>query len=324
EDFAEYLAHVTDYIQREKGIKISSLAPMNEPYTNYWYMNSPKQEGCHVSPGKRQSELLVATKKAMRRYNLDSTDLTASDETNANRAAKAFSALSPDALAVIDRVSTHTYEKATKKIGDLCRRTGIDLWMTETDWSSVSGEDAGEMSPALWLSEKIIEDVSVLRPSAWVIWQIVASYISKDGYMGRRDMDALFDLNKGYWGCAVAEIDRQEYILTQKYYAFGQFSRYIRPGMRLIITDKASLAAYDEEKDSLIIVAVNTKAEDEEKLFGIQEFSSLNCIRAVRTSGDSATGEKWAEVSAATLSDGTLAATLKGNSVTTFILTKKQ
>lgn len=322
EDFADYLAHVTDYIQREKGIKVSSLAPMNEPYSCYWYKNSPKQEGCHVSPGKRQSELLVAAKRAMRKYSLDTTALTTSDETNTRRAAKAFSALTPEALSVIDRVSTHTYERATPKIGELCRRTGIDLWMTETDWSSVSGENAGEMGPAIWLAEKIIEDMYVLKPSAWVIWQIVASYISKDGYLGRRDMDSMFDLKKGYWGCAVAEMDTEEYILTQKYYAFGQFSRYIRPGMRIILTDKRSLCAYDERNDGLVIVAVNPKAAAEEKEFAFENLPAFSSVKAIRTSGDISTGEHWAEVSCHTLSEKGLTVTLSGNSVTTFILTK--
>lgn len=322
EAFADYLAHVTDYIQKNRGIKVSSLAPMNEPYTNYWYKNSPKQEGCHVSPGKRQSELLIATKKAMRKYGLDSTDLTASDETNADRAAKAFSALTPDALSMIDRVSTHTYERATKKIGELCRKTGIDLWMTETDWSSESGEDAGEMGPAIWLSEKIIEDMYVLQPSAWVIWQIVASYISRDGYLGRRDMPSMFDLNKGYWGCAVAEIDKEEYILTQKYYAFGQFSRYIRPGMKIILTDKHSICAYDEKKESLVIVAVNPKKEISETEFALDSLPSFSSAKAIRTSGNIKDGEHWAETDCYSLNGNTLSATLKGNSITTFILTK--
>ncbi len=322
ECFAEYLAHVTDYIQREKDIRVHSLAPMNEPYSNYWYKNSPKQEGCHVSPGKRQSELLVAVKKAMRKYNLDGVDLTASDETNAKRAAKAFSALTGEALSVIDRVSTHTYERATPKIGELCRKTGIDLWMTETDWSSESGENAGEMAPAVWLSEKIIEDMYVLQPSAWVIWQIVASYISKDGYLGRKDMSSMFDLNKGYWGCAVAEMDREEYILTQKYYAFGQFSRYIRPGMKIILTDKRSLCAYDEKEEKLIIVAVNPKKADTETEFTLESLPLYSSVKAVRTSGDINTGEHWTEVNCHTLKESTLTALLKGNSITTFILTK--
>lgn len=295
---------------------------MNEPYSNYWYKNSPKQEGCHISPGKRQSELLVAVKKAMRSYKLDSTDLTASDETNADRAAKAFSALTGEALSVIDRVSTHTYERATPKIGELCRKTGLDLWMTETDWSSVSGENAGEMGPAVWLAEKIIEDMYILKPSAWVIWQIVASYISRDGWLGRKDMPSMFDLTGGFWGCAVAEIDREEYILTQKYYAFGQFSRYIRPGMKILLTDKRSLCSYDEKEERLVIVAVNPKENDTEIQFLLEELPVFSCVEAIRTSGNMETGEHWAEISLPAVTENSLTATLKGNSITTFILTK--
>ncbi|MBQ7116909.1 MAG: hypothetical protein IJN88_01715 [Clostridia bacterium] len=324
EAFAEYLAHVTDYIQREKGIKVHSLAPMNEPYSNYWYKDSPKQEGCHVSPGKRQSELLVAVKRAMRKYALGSTDLTASDETNSSRAAKSFAALSADALSVIDRISTHTYERAKPKIGDLCRRTDIDLWMTETDWSSESGENAGEMAPALWLAEKIIEDMYILKPSAWVIWQIVASYISQKDYLGRRDMPCMFDLNKGYWGCAVAEMDSEEYILTQKYYAFGQFSRYIRPGMKILLTDKRSLCAYDEKAERLIIVAVNPKEKDTEAEFVFDNLPDFTSVEAVRTSGGIKDGEHWAEALCDGLGKKSLKALLKANSVTTFILTKNR
>ena len=115
-------------------------------------------------------------------------------------------------------------------------------------------------------------------------------------------------------------MDKEEYILTQKYYAFGQFSRYIRPGMRIILTDKRSLCAYDKEK--LVIVAVNPKEEDEVREFifdGLGEFTS---VRAVRTSGDISTGEHWTEVSCGKLGEGSLTVSLRGNSITTFILTK--
>ncbi len=320
EAFADYLCHVTDYIQREKGIKISSLAPMNEPYTNYWYKDSPKQEGCHVSPGKMQSALLVAVKKAMDKYGLDGTVLTASDETSAKRQLVAFRKLSPEALDCVGRISTHTYEKATPHIGRECRKIGMDLWMTETDWSSVAGEDAGEMSAGLWLAEKILEDMYVLRPSAWVIWQIVASYISQTGYKGRKDMPSMFSLNEGYWGCSVAEIDKEEYILTQKYYAFGQFTRYIRPGMTVIPLSRSCLAAYDEKENKLIIVANNIYKTEKEISFDLKDFSALTKVRTIRTSGNTEDGEKWADLGQTVFEEGIFTPVLKGNSVTTFII----
>lgn len=319
--FAEYLAHVCDHLQKRYGVKIGSLAPMNEPFTPYWYANSPKQEGCHVSPGKRQSTLLVETAKAMKKYSLNDTVLTASDETCTQSALISFKKLSPEALSSVGRISTHTYAKATAKIGNLCRKSGIDLWMTETDWSSISGENAGEMGAALWLSEKIIEDIYTLSPRAWVIWQIVAGYISKEGFMGRRDMPCMFNLNKGYWGCSVADIDSEDYILTQKYYAFGQFSRHIRPGMTVIRTDKASLAAYDEKTGRIVIVAVNPKKAEKEVVFDLSDFENLpEKARHIRTSGNGKDGEKWAEKEEIHLEDKLLRVKLIPNSVSTFIL----
>lgn len=319
--FAEYLAHVCDHIQKTYSIKINSLAPMNEPFTPYWYANSPKQEGCHVSPGKRQSNLLIETAKAMKKFSLEDTVLTASDETCTTSALFSFRKLSSEALSTVGRISTHTYAKATSKIGKACREKGMDLWMTETDWSSTSGEDAGEMGAAIWLSQKIIEDIYTLSPRAWVIWQIVASYISKDGFMGRRDMPCMFDLNGGYWGCSVADIDNEDYILTQKYYAFGQFSRYIRPGMTIIHTDKSSLAAYDEETGKTVLVAVNPKKESKDISFDLSEFESVpDKAKHIRTSGDSAAGEKWAEKEDIYLENKLLKVNLIPNSVSTFIL----
>ena len=320
--FAKYLAEVCDYIQTNYNIKIKSLAAMNEPFTNYWRYFSEKQEGCHISPGKMQSSVLIATANALRERGLHDITVTATDETNTKLQLKALRKLSAEALDVVGRVSTHTYEKATAKIGELARDKGKNIWMSETDWSSTSGENAGEMAPALWLSEKIIEDMNTIKPSAWVIWQIVAAYISRvPDHKGRLDMPSLPDLTQGFWGTAFADIDKEEIYLSQKYYAFGQFSRYIRPGMTIVHTGKTSLGAYDKATDRLVLVCVNSKAEDEEISIDLKNF--LSCKRKVlpvRTSGSISDGEHWNVLESFISEDNSFTYTLKGNSVTTFII----
>ncbi|MEE1320282.1 MAG: glycoside hydrolase [Acutalibacteraceae bacterium] len=318
-DFAEYLAHVSRYINDEMGIKIGSLAAMNEPYTNYWRAYSPKQEGCHVSPGKMQSAVICATARAMEKAGLTDVDITASDETNTRLQNIACKCLSPEAWDCIDRISTHTYSKATPKISETAKLHGKPLWMTETDWSSEIGENAGEMGPALWLGHKIIEDLSTLKSSAWVIWQIVASYISQYEYKGKRDMPCLPDLTKGYWGVAFSDMDKEEIYLTQKYYAFGQFSRFIRPGAELIKVDNRTIACYDKKNKELHIVCVNDKAQDCEISFKLDGFIlSEEGIKAVRTSGSFSDGEQWKGLDAIKAEDNGFKATLKGNSITTY------
>ncbi|MBQ8503262.1 MAG: hypothetical protein IJ491_03180 [Clostridia bacterium] len=320
-DFAEYLAHVSKYINDELGIKIKSLAAMNEPYTNYWKAYSPKQEGCHVSPGAMQSRLLIAVCEAMKKAGLSEVDITASDETNTSLQLIACKRLSDEALAVVDRISTHTYSKATPRISEFARKKGKPLWMTETDWSSVSGENSGEMGPALWLSQKIIEDLNTLKPSAWVIWQIVAAYISQHEFKGRRDMPCLPDLNEGYWGTAFADMDKEEIYLTQKYYAFGQFSRFIRPEMTLIKVDKNAIACYDSNNESLHVVCVNDKADDCELHCDFSGFEAeKSIVRAVRTSGSLKNGEHWSVLEGSAASEKGFSCVLKGNSVTTFTI----
>lgn len=320
--FAQYLAEVCGYIQDNHKVKIKSLAAMNEPFTNYWRYLSEKQEGCHVSPGRMQSDVLIATAKALREKNLDDIIVTATDETNTKRQLTALRRLSDEALSVVGRVSTHTYEKATAGVGKLAREMGKNIWMSETDWSSVSGENAGEMGPALWLSEKIIEDMNTISPSAWVIWQIVAGYISRvPDEKGRLDMPDMPDLTKGFWGTALADIDKEEIYLTQKYYAFGQFSKFIRPGMTIVHTDKKSLAAYDKAADRIILVCVNSKEADEKITADFKSLLNCRCkIKPVRTSGGISDGEHWAELESIISEGGTFSCSLKGNSITTFVI----
>ncbi len=321
-DFADYLATVVKYLKDTYSLNIKSLASMNEPFTNYWRAYSPKQEGCHVSPGKIQSLILCETANALKKHGIEDVTVTATDETNSKLQLKAFRKLSDEALSVVGRISTHTYSKATPKIGEIAREKGFNLWMSETDWSSVSGEDSGEMGPALWLSEKIIEDINTLSPSAWVIWQIVASYISKEpDEKGRYDMPEMPDLTKGFWGTAFADIDKQEIYLTQKYYAFGQFSRYIRPGMTIIHSNKKILCAYDRENERVIAVALNTKESEKEITLTLESFGKdFSACKPVRTSGSLENGEHWKELSEIPVENNSFSVTLKGNSITTFII----
>lgn len=321
--FAEYLADVCDYIQKNHNVKIRSLAAMNEPFTNFWKAYSQKQEGCFVMPGRMQSRVLLATSESLRKRGMSDIIITASDETKTDLQYVAMKMLSKKALSVVERISTHTYAAATPKIGSLARAKGKNIWMSETDWSSISGENSGEMGPALWLGEKIIEDINTISPSAWVIWQIVASYISKTpDAKGRLDMPGIPDLTKGFWGTAFADIDNEIIYLTQKYYAFGQFSRYIKPGMTIIHTDdKHTLAAIDKKTNKAVVVALNTKAADDEIRIDFTGISVAGkAAKAIRTSGDIASGEHWADADEIALSGNSLSAALKGNSITTFVI----
>ena len=320
-DFAKYLAHVSKYIETEKGIKIKSVAPMNEPNTDYWKLNSPKQEGCHVDPGEKQSKVIVETRKAFDEAGLSYVIVAASDETSTSKQVTAYKKYTDEAKKAIGRISTHTYMvHRTKTLSDLRKKYGFNLWMSETDWNGVSGESAGDMSSALWFAQKIIKDINGLSPSAWIMWLTVDLHKSKDGYGGNPDYGN-YDESKGFWGLTCCDHDKKEIILTQKYYACGQFSRYIRPGMTLIHIDKLNLGAYDKEKKKLVIVALNPTAKSKLRKFGLTDFSAVgNAAQVIVTSGNTKGGKKWQKENEIEVADKILKATLEPNSVTTFII----
>ena len=99
-----------------------------------------------------------------------------------------------------------------------------------------------------------------MEPSAWVLWQVIDTHVSKEGYKGRVDKGPLQTMG-GYWGTAYANHDTEEIVLTQKYYAFGHFSKYIRPGSSLIICNNGlnrgcnAIAAIDNKGKQITVVS---------------------------------------------------------------------
>lgn len=321
DDVGEYLAHVSAYINNDLGIKVDSISPMNEANTNHWGAFSNKQEGCHVDAGVSQSTLIIETANAMERYGLGDVTVVASDETSPDKQVVEYETFSAEALEKIDRISTHTYgTSGIEELGLLAKKEGFNLWMSEVDGSGTSGEEAGEMGSAIWLGQKIIYDINRLSSSAWVMWQVVDNHISAEGYNGKKDT-GMPDITGGFWGVAVADHDNDNIILTQKYYGFGQFTRYIRPGATIIHCDDNTIAAYDREEGTLVIVAINPNASEMTYNFDLSHFEKIGgSVDVIRTSGDSASGEHWAQLDSIRAHEDGFVAQLKGNSITTFVM----
>lgn len=320
-DFAEYIAHVTEYINNTLNIKVYCVSPMNEPDTDYWHANSEKQEGCHYDPGESQNKIITETAKAIKSKGLDHIKIVASDETATDKQLNEYKLYSDEVRSVLDRVNTHTYDTPkSKALGELMKKDGMNIWMSETDWSNTAGEDAGEMGAALWFGKKIISDINDLSPSAWVIWLVIDNHKSKDGFMGNKD-SGIPSTDNGYWGVAFADHDENEILLSKKYYAFGQFSRYIRPGDTIIHVDSLTLGAINSATGRITVVCVNDKKTATEKRIDFSEFKNAkSTIHVVRTSDSLIDGENWAQLPSFTVESGCFTYSLKGNSITTFII----
>ena len=323
--FAKYLADVAEHFAVEWGVTFQSISPMNEPNTSYWQAYSPKQEGCHFDPGPSQSRILISLSNKLKAKGLGGILIVGTDETSIDTQALSLTQLSDEALSVISRVDTHAYAGSGRDfLLSLTLARGKNLWMSEVDGGdTVGGPDAGEMGAGLWLAQAIMKDLNEMTPSGWVLWQVIDSHICRDGYLGRQD-SGMVDTSGGYWGVAVADHDREQLILTMKYYVFGQFTRYIRPGSTLIPVGDGAVAALDPQLGRLTVVVMNDKGDAARAQIDLSAFGGAcpegTPIQVIRTSGSMAEGEHWAELTPIQAEAGGFSADIAPYSVTTFLI----
>lgn len=327
DDFAAYIAESVKLL-RAHGINVQSYSPMNEPDTSYWQANSEKQEGCHFSPGTSQSQMIVATRNALDAAGLADVLVAGMDESSIDTSVANLDKLTPEAKNALGRIDTHTYGGSDREgLKNKALSLQKNLWMSEVDGDFKSG--SGAMEGALGFAKHLIDDMNWMQPAAWVLWNAVDVHM--DSTTGEEGWQ-WFNPTSGTWGLALADHDKKELLLSQKYYGFGQFTKYINPGDTIILTEDKSnvLAAYNKDSGDIKIVAVNDTAEDKPYTFDLSAMRKVGTtVTAIRTSGDfwgdgnSDSSEKWRDVSnesTLSLNGKTLNATLKANSITTFVI----
>ncbi len=321
--FACYMADVIEHWAKEGVMNFQSVAPMNEPATSYWEMWSNKQEGCHFSQGESQSKILVELNKELQNKGLDII-ISASDETSIESAIMGYKHLTPEAKEVVKRIDTHTYQGVQR---DMLRTTaqegGVNLWMSEVDGTFSIGKKETGMSAALGFADAIRIDLNGLMPSAWIMWDAVDVHVDSNNRFDtctREEADKIIEEGTPFWGIAIADHDKQELLLSKKYYAYGQFSRYIRPGYTLVGSSDFTVAAVNPQEKCAVIVAINTNTDDLKWEFDLSKFDvGTTSVTAIRTSKD----ENWADVSDSVgtkIEGNKFTSIIKGSSITTFVI----
>jgi O-glycosyl hydrolase len=321
--FACYMADVIEHWAKEGVINFQSVDPMNEPATSYWKMWSDKQEGCHFSQGESQSRILVELNKELQNKGIDII-ICASDETSIDAAIMSYKQLTPEAKEVVTRIDTHSYQGTQRSmLRSISQEAGVNLWMSEVDGTYSIGKKATGMSAALGFTEAIMTDLNGLMPSAWIMWDAVDLHVDSNNKFDtctRAEADKIIEEGTPFWGIAIADHDTGELLLSKKYYAFGQFSRYIRPGYTLVGSSDCTVAAVNRADNSIVIVALNTNSDDLKWEFDLSKFEVGNGeITAIRTSQD----ENWADVTEScgiTKEGNKFTSFVKGSSITTFII----
>lgn len=317
DNFARFIAETTKRFKDEFGIEFKSYSPMNEPDTSYWGALSPKQEGCHYSPGESQSNMIIATRNALDAEGLTDVLVAGMDETSIDSTVSNLDKLTDEAKAALGRIDTHTYSGSKRaQLREKARGMNKTLWMSEVDggWNGFG------------LADRIILDMNGMKPSAWVMWDIVdmhkdSTFQAPDG--SYTEAGNSLSVTGSLWGVAMGNHDTEEIELSNKYYAFGQFTKYINPGDTIIASSDSTLAAYNKATGDIKIVVSNSSASDKAYSFDLSAFTSIGDkvteIRSNNLTGNAA--EHWAEITGETeLSGNTLTATAKAATITTYII----
>jgi len=320
--FAEFLADVAKHFRDGLHIRLNSIEPFNEPSSGFWGAYSNKQEGCDLKDNKIKSEVILALDKALRRRGLrDGILIATADETSMDLAIETYNGLTADAKKAVDRINTHSYGGSRRaEMQTLAKSENKHLWMSEVDGTgTLGGQAAGDMASPLWFASRIITDINGMRPSAWVIWLVIDRHRSDFNGMERNNTS----LRGAYWGLGIFDHITEQVLLGKRYYAYGQFTRYIRPGDRIIASSPSTLAAYNRESGRIAIVAVNDSGAERPMTFDLSAFRQIpaDAAKVIRTSGAVNEGENWNEdIPAVPVRGNQLAVRLAPYSITTFVI----
>ncbi|KAJ5103525.1 Endo-beta-1-6-galactanase [Penicillium argentinense] len=230
------------------GVTFDSIEPFNEPSSNWWKA-SGTQEGCYIGASAQKSIVPILYEQ-MKTRNLDKTIISASDENSYQLALSSWNTIGRSIQeANIGRMNTHGYSGSSGPRDDLqtlARGVGQKVWDSEYGDNDESGDT---------MTKNIILDLRILKPDAWVQWQI---------------------LDGSGWGLISADISSGTLNgATHKYYELAHFTRHIRPGMQLLETNSTNVvAAIDQSSHTLVIVAANWDGQETFE-FDLSAFSKI-------------------------------------------------
>lgn len=275
--FASYLVDVLKHFHDEEGLTFAYVSPVNEPE---WDWAGPTQEGCRYD-NPDMFLLVYMLCGEIRRHGLPTRILLPEsgqiDYLYQNR---------PDRLNYIDyffgasgdtnirdilgnRLCGHSYFTDTPETGLVVKRKrlaeklfqypNLEYWMTEYCilGDEGKGRDLG-INPALHVARVIHYDLTVAQASSWQWWLGISVYDYKDGlvYADKDCRDGNFYDSKILW-------------------ALGNFSRFIRPGMKRVAVSRSDGASpqdtiegllvsayYDNDHHRVVIVFVNYQSQN--------------------------------------------------------------
>ncbi len=293
DDFADYLSEVALHFKKEWGITFRTVEPFNEPSAGWWKSNGG-QEGCGFK--NNQTKMIVELGKALQKKGLfPETSVSAADETNIGDALNQFNKYSSEALSYMFQVNTHSYSGGDNraKLFNAAFAKDKKVWQSETGPLHKSGDE----NIALWMAGVILADLRDMKASAWVDWQI--------GDPAEN------------WRSLALNHSKQTFTPNARYYMHAAFSRFIRPGSRIIDSDNGNTLAAVRGDSALVLVVRNSGSSDVKYEFDLRGFDRIGASAKVYRFELPGSLTPQSDIAVA---DKALSMTAKANTVTTMVI----
>ena len=293
DDFADYLSEVALHFKTEWGLTFRTVEPFNEPSAGWWKSNGG-QEGCGFK--NNQSRMIVELGKALQKKGLfPETSVSAADETSIKQAHDQLGNYTAEALSYLGQVNTHSYSDGSYRKQLFNRAFGLNkrLWQSETGPLSKSGDE----HIALWMANVIIQDLRDMHAEAWIDWQI--------GDPAEN------------WRSLALNHSKQTFTPNARYYMHAAFSRYIRPGSRIIDSDNGNTLAALRPDGALVLIVRNSGSSDVKYSFDLGEFVKIGTSAKVVRFELPGSLTKQSDI---VVSGKALSMTAKANTITTMVI----
>ena len=230
--FAKYCLDCAEHFLSQ-GIPVRYLSPVNEPVWKW----TGGQEGCHYRPWQVYDLMKVFAAEMQKRPALRELKLSGAENGDIRWFNKTYCRVMLKNKAVrsrVDAVDVHSYfitpdiPILKNLIGDRLAylrrfRKYMDrhfpgVAVKTSEWTHMQGGRDYGMDSALEQTKIMLEDITVLNVTSWQLWIAVSNVDYCDGLIYENDGDGSFEL-------------------TKRYYAFGNFSKFIEPGSVRVSAD---------------------------------------------------------------------------------------
>lgn len=320
-DFAKYVADVTGHFARQ-GVKLDYISPFNEPDNSFADCG---QEGMPVPVDQRDDIVRALGAEQRARHQKTAVIADESSKTTQFTSEVPQWIAQPGTAQYVSKLAHHTYNNPDDgqlgNVYETAKSVGRTSWATEiccfgkgsTGWNQ---EYDPTIDNALLMSRIIYKDFATSHDSAFQWWVALAS-----GYGTDPDTRNDQGWNDGliYYDPDYATNGNQSLYFTKRYYALGQYSRFVRPGaVAHNVTgapDGVEVSSYDRNGQWVVVVN-NHNTTDTALNLHFNGKAPVRATQAVRTSAD----ENWAKVAKPAVGGGTVSTTLAARSITTYVL----